>query len=136
MQSKTADPLTVESYIGSFSPALKSKMQKLRKVIKAAAPGAEELISYKMPAYKLGGRPLVYFAAYENHIGFYATPTGHEAFKKELSIYKTGKGSVQFPNDQPFPYDLVTRIVKFRAGETEKQTAAKKPAAKKAVKKK
>lgn len=90
----------------------------MRRQIKAAAPKAEESISYGMPAYKLNG-VLVYFAGYKNHIGFYATPTGHEAFKKELSAYKEGKGSVQFPLDEPLPLDLVSRIVKFRVKENE-----------------
>jgi len=78
------------------------------------APDAVESISYAMPAYKLNGKPLVYFAGYKNHIGFYATPTGHEAFKEELSKYKQGKGSVQFPVDEPMPLDLIRRIVAFR----------------------
>ena len=71
-----------------------------------------------MPAYKLNKKPLVYFAAFKAHIGFYATPSGHEAFKEELSKYKQGKGSVQFPLDQPIPYDLIVRMVKFRVQET------------------
>ena len=90
----------------------------MRKTIKAAAPKAEELISYQMPAYKFKG-VLVYFAAFEKHIGFYATPTGHVAFKKELSTYKTGKGSIQFPLTEPLPLDLVKRIVQFRVKENE-----------------
>ena len=90
----------------------------MRKTIKAAAPKAEELISYQMPAYKYKG-VLVYFAAFEKHIGFYATPTGHAAFKKELSAYKTGKGSVQFPLTEPMPLDLVKKIVQFRVKENE-----------------
>ncbi len=70
-----------------------------------------------MPAYKLNKKPLVYFAAYKNHIGFYATPSGHAEFSTELSKYKQGKGSVQFPIDEPMPLDLIERIVKFRAAE-------------------
>ncbi len=76
-----------------------------------------EGIAYQMPAYKIKGKPLVYFAAYKNHIGFYATPTGHSAFAEELSKYKQGKGSVQFPLDEPIPFDLIERIVAFRAQE-------------------
>lgn len=78
---------------------------------------AEEGISYGMPAYKMNGRPLVYFAAFKNHIGFYATPIGHVAFAKELSGYKQGKGSVQFPVDEPMPLQLIADIVKFRVEE-------------------
>ena len=96
----------------------------MRKTIKFAAPKAEELISYQMPAYKYKG-VLVYFAAFEKHIGFYATPTGHAAFKNELSDYKTGKGSVQFPLTEPLPLDLVKRIVEFRVKENEAKAITK-----------
>ncbi|MFM9907883.1 MAG: iron chaperone, partial [Chitinophagaceae bacterium] len=82
-------------------------------------------ISYGMPAYKLNGM-LVYFAGYENHIGFYATPTGHASFKKELSIYRQGKGSVQFPIDQPLPLTLITKIVKYRVKENLQRIKTKK----------
>jgi uncharacterized protein YdhG (YjbR/CyaY superfamily) len=91
-------------------------LEKLRSTILKAAPEAEETISYKMPAFKYYGM-LVYFAAYKNHIGFYATPTGHKEFEKELAPYKQGKGSVQFPLNQPLPFSLVAKIVKFRAQE-------------------
>lgn len=113
---ETADYKTVDEYIASFPKDVQQRLQKLRTVIKKHTPEAAEGISYKMPAYKLNG-PLVYFAGYQNHIGFYAAPTGHEKFKKALSKYKTGKGSVQFPHDQPLPYDLVEEIVRFRVNE-------------------
>lgn len=100
-------------------------LEQIREIIIKAAPKAEELISYKMPAYKYHG-VLVYFAGYKNHIGFYAAPTGHEAFKRELSIYKTGKGSVQFPLDQPMPLNLISKIVKFRVKENLKKEREKK----------
>ena len=86
----------------------------MRDIVRAAAPEAEESIAYGMPAHKLRGKPLVYFAGYEHHVGFYATPNGHEAFKEEFSKYKQGKGSVQFPNDQPLPVDLIKRVIKYR----------------------
>lgn len=121
---------TVDDYIAGFPPLVKKLLSAIRKTIKSAAPKAEELISYQMPAYKYKG-VLVYFAAFEKHIGFYATPTGHSAFKKELSQYKTGKGSVQFPYTEPLPLDLVKRIVQFRVKENEekemKKTISKKP---------
>lgn len=78
---------------------------------------ATEEIVYGMPGYKTNGKPLVYFAGYKNHIGFYATPSGHEAFQKELSKYKQGKGSVQFPLNQTIPFDLIEQIVRFRVEE-------------------
>lgn len=106
-------PINVDEYIKGFPKEVREILTELRTVIKKTAPDAEEIISYKMPAYKLNGM-LVYFAGFKNHVGFYATPTGHEEFKKELSIYKTGKGSVQFPLDKPLPISLITKIVKFR----------------------
>ena len=108
---------TVDEYIHSFPKKTQTHLKAIRKVIKTNAPEAEEQIAYKMPAFKLNKKPLVYFAAYEKHIGLYATPSGHSKFKKELSIYKQGKGSVQFPLDQPMPLDLIKRIVEFRVNE-------------------
>ena len=106
-------PAGVDEYIKTFPKEVQQLLIVLRNTINTAAPGAEEVISYGMPAYRQNGI-LVYFAGYKNHIGFYATPTGHEEFKKELSKYKIGKGSVQFPLDKPLPLGLITRIVKFR----------------------
>lgn len=108
---------TVNQYIAQFPPETQKLLQQVRDVIIQTAPDAEESISYAMPAYKLNGKPLVYFAGYKKHIGFYATPTGHEAFKDELSKYKQGKGSVQFPITEPMPLDLIKRIVAFRVSE-------------------
>ncbi len=113
---KTATAQNTDEYIASFPKPIQKILTEVRNVIKAAAPEAEEMISYHMPVYKFHG-VLVYFAAFKNHIGFYATPTGHDAFRKELSNYKTGKGSVQFPLDQPMPLGLITKIVKFRVAE-------------------
>jgi uncharacterized protein YdhG (YjbR/CyaY superfamily) len=111
----------VEKYISGFPPEIQEILVKIRKLIKYTAPEADESIAYRMPAYKTGGKPLVYFAAFKNHIGFYATPSGHEQFAEELSAYKQGKGSVQFPIDKPIPYDLIKKIVIFRLNEnTEK----------------
>ena len=87
---------TVDEYMAGFPEAVQEILQAVRDTIISAAPKATELISYRMPAYKFHG-VLVYFAGYKKHIGFYATPTGHAAFKKELAVYKEGKGSVQFP---------------------------------------
>lgn len=106
---------SVDEYIKSFPADVQTILQKIRQVIKQAVPAAEESIAYAMPAYKLNGKPLVYFAGYDKHIGFYATPTGHSAFNKELSQYKQGKGSVQFPLDQPIPYDLIEKIAIYKS---------------------
>lgn len=103
----------VDSYIDAFPKEVQVSLKLLRQTIKKLAPKAEEGISYGMPGYKLGG-PLVYFAAFKSHIGFYPTPTGVKAFQKELSKYKTSKGAVQFPLGEKVPIALVTKIVKFR----------------------
>ncbi len=109
--------MTVDSYIKSFPDNVQVLLNQIRSVIKENAPGADESIAYQMPAYKIRGKPLVYFAGFRNHIGFYATPTGHAEFSKELSKYKQGKGSVQFPLDKPMPLELIGRIVRFRVNE-------------------
>jgi len=109
--------ITVDDYIASFPKDLQVLLNNIRKTILEKAPQAIESISYGMPAYKTNGKPLVYFAAFKNHIGFYATPNGHSKFAKELSIYKSGKGSVQFPLDKPIPFDLIGRIVEFKIKE-------------------
>ena len=121
--TKTA-PQTVDEYIAGFPTDIQDVLQKIRKTIHEAAPEATEKISYQMPTFFLKGN-LVHFAAFKEHIGFYPVPTGIEKFKKELSVYKQGKGSVQFPLDQPMPYELITKIVKFRVKENLAAAAAK-----------
>lgn len=115
----------IETYIKQFPDNVQEILQNLRKLVKNNAPQAEELFSYGMPAYKTNKKPLVYFAAFKNHIGFYATPSGHSEFKNELSKYKQGKGSVQFPLNNPIPYKLIERIVQFRVSENNKKANAK-----------
>lgn len=107
----------IDQYIAGFPENVQAILGQIRATIKQAVPEAEETISYAMPAFRLNGRTLVYFAAFKNHIGFYPIPSGIDAFRKELSAYKTGKGSVQFPLDKPVPLDLITQIVKYRASE-------------------
>lgn len=111
----------VDQYIESFPTEIKDILRVLRSVVLKNAPNAVEGISYGMPAYKTNKKPLLYFAAFKNHIGLYATPTGHTQFAGELSKYKQGKGSVQFPLDD-VPYELIERIVKFRVEENDSQT--------------
>jgi len=108
---------TIDEYIRTFPKEVQGILEKMRQTIRKAAPEAVETISYQMPTFKLNGKSLVYFAGYKNHIGFYPIPSGVEAFKQELSPYKKGKGSVQFPIDKPLPFDLVRRIVQFRVKE-------------------
>jgi uncharacterized protein YdhG (YjbR/CyaY superfamily) len=106
----------IDSYIATFPEDVQPILEQVRSAIKNSVPEAEEVISYNMPAFKYHGI-LVYFAGYKNHIGFYALPSGHNAFEKELSIYKQGKGSVQFPLDKPMPLALIKKMVKFRVKE-------------------
>jgi uncharacterized protein YdhG (YjbR/CyaY superfamily) len=113
---QAAPARNIDEYIAQFPPNVQTILQELRKVIREAASGAEESISYRMPAFKLDGY-LVFFAAFKHHIGFYPTPSAIIAFRKELSRYKQAKGSVQFPMDEPIPFDLVKKIVAFRVGE-------------------
>ncbi len=124
MKTANAAPKTIDEYIAGFPPDVQEILEKIRLTIRKAAPGAEEAISYQMPTFKLKGN-LVHFAAFKSHIGFYPVPTGIEKFKKELARYEQGKGSVQFPLDQPIPYDLISRIVKFRVKENLAKAAAK-----------
>lgn len=109
--------MNVDDYIKSFPENVQERLKQVRAVIKKNAPGAEEGFAYQMPSYKIYGKPLVYFAGFNKHIGFYATPSGHTKFEKELSKYKQGKGSVRFPLDKPLPLNLIARIVRFRVEE-------------------
>ena len=116
---------TVNEYHSTFPPGTRKKMKELNAAIKKAAPGAEEMICYNMPAFKLHG-PLVYYAGYKNHIGFYPTGSGISAFEKELSGYKTSKGTVQFPLESSLPLPLITRMVKFRVKQNLEKAEKKK----------
>ena len=107
----------VDKYLQAFEPRVQQILIELRRIILSQAPDVTESMAYGMPAYKLNGKPLVYFAAYKSHIGFYATPTGHTHFKDELSKYKQGKGSVQFPLNTEIPFELIARMVAFRITE-------------------
>ncbi len=124
MKTKSTKPVTIDEYIAGFPPDVQALLQKIRTIIRKAAPQAEETIKYQMPTFTLHGN-LVHFAAFKSHIGFYPVPTGIEAFKQELSAYPGGKGSVQFPLDQPIPYALISKIVKFRVKENLAKAAVK-----------
>jgi uncharacterized protein YdhG (YjbR/CyaY superfamily) len=115
---------SIDEYILKFTPEVQEILTTLRKVIKDSAPEAEEKISYQMPTFVLYGN-LVHFAAFKNHIGFYPAPSGIEAFNDELSEYKGGKGSIQFPIDKPLPYELISKIVKHRVAENIKKSEDK-----------
>jgi uncharacterized protein YdhG (YjbR/CyaY superfamily) len=110
---KPAGYKTIDEYIATFPPNIQTILQQIRAAVHKAAPEAEETISYQMPVFKQNG-VLVYFAAFKNHIGFFPTAQGIEAFKDKLAAYKTSKGTIQFPLDQPLPLDLIEAIVRYR----------------------
>jgi uncharacterized protein YdhG (YjbR/CyaY superfamily) len=117
---------TIDDYIADFPKDMQEILEMIRTTIQKAAPDAEEKISYQIPTFALKGKNLVHFAAFKSHIGFYPAPRGIEKFKKELSVYKGAKGSVQLPLDKPIPYDLISKIVKFRAEENLAKAKGKK----------
>jgi uncharacterized protein YdhG (YjbR/CyaY superfamily) len=125
MKLPNTQPPTIDAYIAEFSPEVQAILQKIRATIRQAAPRAEEKISYQMPTFTLNGKNLAHFAAFKKHIGFYPTPRGIAAFKDDLAAYKGAKGSVQFPVDQPIPYALIRKIVKYRVEETMAPVKAK-----------
>lgn len=118
-------PTTIDAYIREFPPEVQAILEKIRGIVREAAPDAEEAIKYQIPTFVLGGN-LVHFAAFERHIGLYPTPSGITQFKEELSRYHTAKGSIQFPLDAAIPYALIKKIVKFRVKENREKLAAKK----------
>ena len=124
MESNKNTVNSIDEYIAKFPEEVQRILIELRAVIKESAPDAEERISYKMPTFALKGN-LVHFAAYKNHIGFYPTPNGIQAFKKELSIYEGAKGSIKFPIDRSLPLELISKIVKFRVTENLKNAKNK-----------
>jgi len=115
---------SVDEYIASFPPATRKLLREIRAIIKNTAPKAQESISYNMPAYKQNG-PLVYFAGYTNHIGFYPTGSGIKAFEKQLAKYATSKGTIRLPLDEPLPVRLISAIVKHRIEMNELKAKAK-----------
>jgi uncharacterized protein YdhG (YjbR/CyaY superfamily) len=115
---------SIDEYIETFPEEIQEILEEMRRTIKAAAPDAEEKISYQMPTFYLKGN-LVHFAAFKNHIGFYPTPTGTQAFRREISIYQGAKGSIRFPIDEPMPLKLISKIVKFRVAENLKKAESR-----------
>jgi uncharacterized protein YdhG (YjbR/CyaY superfamily) len=124
MKTGERAPGSVDAYIVGFTPEVRDVLKKIRQTIRKAAPEAEEKIAYGMPAFVLKG-PLVYFAAFQKHLGFFPTATGIERFKDELAAYETSKGTVRFPMGRPVPYGLIARIVKFRVKENRTRAESK-----------
>jgi uncharacterized protein YdhG (YjbR/CyaY superfamily) len=121
---KNNKPASVNEYIASFSGEVKKRLMEMRQTIKSAAPQAEEVISYQMPGYKYQGM-LVYFAAFKNHISLFPASSVMTTILKEAAAYQTSKGTLQFPNSQPIPYKLITRIVKLRVKQNEEKALIK-----------
>ena len=125
MKNAQTRPTNIDEYIAGFPKDIQGILQKIRKAVKKAAPEAQEKIGYQMPTFTLNGN-LVHFAAFKHHIGFYPTPSGTAKFQKEISVYKAAKGSIQFPLDQPMPYELIAKIVEFRVKEQQAKGKKKK----------
>jgi uncharacterized protein YdhG (YjbR/CyaY superfamily) len=125
MKSKRRAARTIDAYIAGFPADVQTVLERIRATIHKAAPGAEEKISYQIPAFTLDGKYLIYFAAFQKHIGLYPAPRSSEEFKAELARYAGGKGTVQFPLDRPIPLGLIRRIVKFRIKDNRARAAAK-----------
>lgn len=118
-----AKPTTVEQYVALFPPEVQQVLASLRAVVQEAAPEATQTISYDIIAFKVGGKPVVYFGAWKKHIGFYPiTGAVREAFAQELSAFKQGRGTVQFPLSKPMPLDLVRRLTASLYGEVQQST--------------
>lgn len=115
--------VTIDEYIAEFPPETREVLEQLRSLISGLAPEATETISYSIPTFDLNGKHLVHFSGYAKHVGLYPTPSGMEQFKAGLAQYKTGKGSVQFPIDQPLPVELIRQIVEYRVGEVQRASA-------------
>ena len=130
ISSKATTAKNVDEYIKRYPANIQPVLQKIRQTIRNTAPAAEEVISYQIPGYKQNGM-LIFFAAFKDHISVYPAPRQNKAFKKELSVYKGGKGTVQFPIDQPIPYDLITRMTQFRLRENEQRAVTRKKPIKK-----
>ena len=126
MKRKKTSFTSIDKYIATFPEDVQKIMKQLRETIKAAAPGVEETISYNMPTFNLNGKYLVYFAGWKTHIAFYGAPRENAKFKADLSTYETGQGTLKFPLAEPLPFDLITKIVKFRAAENLERTDKKK----------
>ena len=113
----------IDKYIAEFPDETRALLEQIRGIIRSVAPDATETISYAIPTFDLNGKHLVHFAGFAKHVGFYPVPSGMAAFEEELKVYKRGKGSVQFPLDEPLPVDLIRRIIEFRVAENTRKTS-------------
>jgi uncharacterized protein YdhG (YjbR/CyaY superfamily) len=124
MNNNPVSFISIDEYIATFPEDIQKKLEEVRVTIKAAAPEAQEKISYQVPTFYLYGN-LVHFAGFKNHISFFPTSSGVQAFKDELSQYETSKGTIRFPIDKPLPLDLISKITKYRVAENLKRNEIK-----------
>jgi uncharacterized protein YdhG (YjbR/CyaY superfamily) len=124
MEAENTSPQTIDEFIVKFPEEIQAILQKIRQIIHTAAPDAQETIKYGIPTFTLNGN-LVHFSAYKHHVGFYPAPSGIEKFNQELALYKKSKGAIQFPLDQPIPYELIKQIVQYRVEENIEKAQAK-----------
>jgi uncharacterized protein YdhG (YjbR/CyaY superfamily) len=122
MKSKALVNDSMDAYIAGSSAVAQARMQKIRTLVHEIVPAAKETIKYGIPTFTLG-KNLLHFGAFQNHIGFYPVPTGHPEFESDFALYKTGKGSIQFPLDKPLPLELITRLIEYRVNELQKKTS-------------
>jgi len=115
----------IDDYIARFPAAVQETLEAIRRTIRTEVPDAEETISYQIPTFTLNGKPVIYFAGYKSHVGVYPAPVGNPAFKSDLTPYASGKGTVRFPLNEPIPFSLLRKIVKFRVQETLGRASAK-----------
>jgi uncharacterized protein YdhG (YjbR/CyaY superfamily) len=125
MSTNQTAPATIDAYIAAFPPEVQALLQQIRQVIHNTIPNLGETISYGMPTFTLNGKYLVYIAAHKKHIGLYPAPTGVEAFQEAVALYGGGKGTLKFPLNKPMPFDLIRRVVRFRAKEQAEKAVAK-----------
>jgi uncharacterized protein YdhG (YjbR/CyaY superfamily) len=125
MKTAQAGPRDIDEYIAGFPAGTQQVLQQVRATIRAAAPDAEEAISYQIPTFRLKGRYLIYFAGFKQHVSVYPAPVGNAAFAEEMAVYGSGKGTARFPLNKPIPFDLITRLVQFRIDETLRLVEAK-----------
>ena len=126
MKTSQTKAKNIDEYIAQFPDDVQKILEKIRALIKATIPEAEETISYQIPTFTLNGKYLIYFAGYKNHVSIYPAPRTAEQFKDELATYEGGKGTVQFPLDEPIPYGLIKRIIKFKVKENREKSKGKK----------
>jgi uncharacterized protein YdhG (YjbR/CyaY superfamily) len=126
MKEERSTVKDIDEYIANFPSDVRELLEQVRATIREAAPEAQETISYQIPSFRLKGQYLIYFAGYKKHIGLYPVPSGDVDFDQQVAAYRAGKGTLRFPLDQPIPFELIAKVVQYRARDNEKRAEAKK----------